>query len=115
MPVEVHIPSMLRGCTNGARTVRGSGGTLADLLVDLEARHAGVRSLMITEDGALHRRLLVYVNDREVRGVGGLQAVIQDGDIVTISPALAGGALGFAAAAALTGRWTTATAVPERR
>jgi molybdopterin synthase sulfur carrier subunit len=109
MPVEVHLPTMLRGCTGGARTVQGSGETLAELLGDLEARYTGVRDRMITEDGSLRRVVLVYVNDRDVRGLGGLQATIRDGDTVTISPALAGGALGFAAAAALTGRWTTAT------
>jgi molybdopterin converting factor small subunit len=107
MPVEVHIPTMLRGCTGGARTVDGSGDTLADLLNDLEGRYAGVRDRIVTESGSLRHMVLVYVNDQDVRSLGGLQATIRYGDTVTISPALAGGSLGFAAAAALTGRWTT--------
>ncbi|WCN79544.1 MoaD/ThiS family protein [Micromonospora sp. LH3U1] len=114
MPVEVHIPTMLRGCTGGARTVEGSGGTLADLLGDLEARYAGVRDRMVTETGALRRLVLVYVNDHDVRGLGGLQATIRDGDTVTISPALAGGAMGLAAAAALNGLWAMETMAHEK-
>ena len=107
MAIEVRIPTILRSYTGGAKTVEGSGDTLADLINDLDARHAGIRGRLITGEGTLHRFVNIYVNDEDVRFLGALDAKLSDGDAVTILPAVAGGALGFAAAAALLGRPTT--------
>ncbi|HEY0002856.1 MAG TPA: MoaD/ThiS family protein, partial [Actinoplanes sp.] len=84
----------------------GSGATLTALLDDLDSRHSGLRGRLVTDEGALHRFVNVYVNDEDVRFLGALDAPLSDGDSVTILPAVAGGALGFAAAAALLGRPT---------
>jgi molybdopterin converting factor small subunit len=46
----------------------------------------------VTEDGALHRFVNVYLNDEDVRFLGGLDAKLSVGDTVTILPAVAGGA-----------------------
>ena len=100
MAIEVRIPTILRQYTGGEKAVTGSGDTLADLLADLDARHPGLRDRLI-KDGSLHRFVNVYVNDEDVRFLGSLDAKLSDGDNVTILPAVAGGALGFAALAAL--------------
>src|SRR3954451_8353518 len=104
MAIEVRIPTILRSHTGGAKIVEGSGDSLAELLVDLDTRHAGLRGRLVTDEGALHRFVNVYVNDEDVRFLGALDAKVSDGDSVTILPAVAGGALGFAAVAALLGR-----------
>jgi MoaD family protein len=101
MAIEVRIPTILRTYTNGSKSVEGSGDTIADLLTDLDGRYPGIKARLITDSGALHRFVNVYVNDEDVRFSGSLQAKLADGDNVTILPAVAGGALGFAAAAAL--------------
>ncbi|PTA42731.1 MoaD/ThiS family protein [Micromonospora sp. RP3T] len=101
MAIEVRIPTILRSYTGGAKIVEGSGDTLADLLTDLDSRHAGLRGRLVTDAGALHRFVNVYVNDEDVRFLGALDAKLNDGDSVTILPAVAGGAFGFAAAAAI--------------
>ncbi|MFI5840107.1 MoaD/ThiS family protein [Catenuloplanes sp. NPDC051500] len=103
MAIEVRIPTILRSYTGGAKVVEGSGDTLADLLTDLDARHSGIRGRLVTPEGALHRFVNIYVNDEDVRFLGGLEAKISDGASVTVLPAVAGGAFGFAAAAALLG------------
>jgi molybdopterin synthase sulfur carrier subunit len=91
MSVEVRIPTILRTYTDGAKTVEGSGGTLADLLTDLESRHTGLRERLV-DDGGLRRFVNVYLNDEDVRFIGGLDAPVKDGDTVTVLPAVAGGA-----------------------
>jgi molybdopterin synthase sulfur carrier subunit len=45
----------------------------------------------VTEAGALHRFVNVYVNDEDVRFTGSLDTSLSDGDHVTILPAVAGG------------------------
>jgi MoaD family protein len=101
MAIEVRIPTILRSYTGGAKVVDGAGDTLGRLLDDLNERFSGLRARLITDEGQLHRFVNVYVNDEDVRFLGSLDAKLSDGDTVTILPAVAGGAFGFAAAAAL--------------
>jgi len=92
MAIEVRIPTILRSYTGGEKAVTGEGDTLDALLSDLESRHAGLRGRLVTEQGGLHRFVNVYVNDEDVRFLGGLETKLSDGDNVTVLPAVAGGA-----------------------
>lgn len=94
MAIEVRVPTVLREHTGGEKKVTGQGDTLAALLEDLEARHAGLRGALVDDDGRLHRFINVYANDEDVRFLGGLQTPLDDGDTVSILPAVAGGASG---------------------
>ena len=91
MAIEVRIPTILRSYTGGAKSVEGSGDTLADLLSDLDSRHGGLRERLV-DDGRLRSFVNVYLNDEDVRFLGGLDAPVKDGDTVTVLPAVAGGA-----------------------
>ena len=90
MTIEVRIPTLLRGYTDGAKTVVAAGATLGELIGDLEVRHAGLRARLV-EDGSLRRFVNVYLNDEDVRFLAGLDTPVADGDTVTILPAVAGG------------------------
>jgi MoaD family protein len=93
MAIEVRIPTILRTYTDGSKVVEGKGDTLAGLIDDLDGRHAGLKDRLITEQGALHRFVNVYVNDEDVRFLGSLQTPLKDGDSVTVLPAVAGGSV----------------------
>jgi molybdopterin synthase sulfur carrier subunit len=91
MAIEVRIPTILRTYTDGAKAVDGTGATLDELFSDLDTRHGGLRERLV--DGAALRRFVnVYLNDEDVRFLGGLGAPVRDGDTVTVLPAVAGGA-----------------------
>jgi sulfur-carrier protein len=90
MAIEVRIPTILRTYTGGAKSVEGSGDTLSDLLGDLESRHSGLRDRLVDDKG-LRRFVNVYLNDEDVRFLGGLETPVKDGDTVTVLPAVAGG------------------------
>ena len=92
MAIDVRIPTILRTYTGGQKAVEGAGDTINDLLTDLDAKFPGLRGRLITEEGGLHRFVNVYVNDEDVRFLGALDAKVNDGDTVTILPAVAGGA-----------------------
>jgi molybdopterin synthase sulfur carrier subunit len=91
MAIEVRIPTILRTYTGGEKAVTGDGGSLSALIDDLEANHPGLKERLI-EDGDLRRFVNVYVNDEDVRFIGGLEAELSDGDQVVVLPAVAGGA-----------------------
>ena len=65
---------------------------LARILKDLESRYPGVTKNVLADGGGLHRFINVYVNDEDVRYLGSLETPIADGDVVSILPAVAGGA-----------------------
>jgi sulfur-carrier protein len=90
MAIEVRIPTILRSYTGGAKAVEGSGTTLDELLNNLDATHGGLRERLV--DGEKLRRFVnVYLNDEDVRFLGGLETPVKDGDTVTVLPAVAGG------------------------
>ena len=91
MAIEVRIPTILRGYTDGAKSVEGKGESLGELFTDLDVRHAGLRERLVDGDG-LRRFVNVYLNDEDVRFLGGIETPVSDGDVVTILPAVAGGA-----------------------
>ena len=90
MAIEVRIPTILRPFTDGERSVDGTGATVAELIEDLEANHAGIKERLV-EDGGVRRFVNVYVNDEDIRYTGGLDTALADGDTVVILPAVAGG------------------------
>ena len=91
MAIEVRVPTVLRKHTDGSKAVEGSGATLRELLDDLEGRHPGLRDAVLDESGDLRRFLNLYLNDEDVRFLGSLETPVNDGDIVSILPAVAGG------------------------
>ncbi|GGP58995.1 MoaD/ThiS family protein [Streptomyces abikoensis] len=93
MAIEVRIPTILRTYTDGQKAVEGSGATLDELFKDLETRHAGIRERLVDDKGELRRFVNVYLNDEDVRFLGGIATELGDGDSVTILPAVAGGAV----------------------
>jgi sulfur-carrier protein len=91
MAIEVRIPTILRTYTSGAKSVEGAGGTLDELFSDLNKQYDGLRERLV-DDSGLRRFVNVYLNDEDVRFLGGLAAQVHDGDTVTVLPAVAGGA-----------------------
>lgn len=90
MSIEVRIPTILRPYTGGERVVRAAGADIAHLIADLDSNFPGLGERLL-EDGQLRRFINIYVNDEDVRFLGGLTAALKPGDSLTILPAVAGG------------------------
>jgi sulfur-carrier protein len=94
MAVEVRIPTILRKHTGGARAVESKGATVGEVIDQLELNHPGLRSAILADGGEIHRFINIYLNDEDVRFSGALETPVADGDVVSILPAVAGGADG---------------------
>ncbi|HET6874358.1 MAG TPA: ubiquitin-like small modifier protein 1 [Acidimicrobiales bacterium] len=92
MPVEVRLPTLLRPAAGGQATVTAEGATIGEVLNDLVGRFPEMAGQLVTEDGSLHRFVNVYVNDDDVRYLDKLDTKVADRDVVSILPAVAGGA-----------------------
>jgi sulfur-carrier protein len=92
MSVEVRVPTILRKHTGGAKAVAATGGTLREVVEQIDADHPGLKAAILTDAGEIHRFINIYLNDEDVRFSGALETPVEDGDVMSILPAVAGGA-----------------------
>lgn len=91
MAITVKIPTQLRSVTGGEGEASvDDAATVGDVLDGLYDRFDGLRD-RIAEDGDLRRFVNVYVEGEDIRFLEGLDTPVEDGDEVTILPAVAGG------------------------
>jgi molybdopterin synthase sulfur carrier subunit len=91
MPVQVLIPTPLQPHTNNQAAVSVEATTVAGLIISLEETFPGVRGRIRDENGKLRRFLNVYVNSEDIRFLDNDATALNDGDEVSIVPAVAGG------------------------
>ena len=100
MAITVRIPPPLRKYTAGDDSFAAAAQNLRDLFDKLDHKYPGIRKVLCTEDGNPQRFLNIYVNDEDIRFLGGIECSFKDGDEVLLIPAIAGGvdvAAGFGA------------------
>jgi MoaD family protein len=91
MAVRVKIPTQLREAAGGAAEAEVEHGTVADVLDGLFAQFGELRERIADEQGSLRRFVNVYVGGEDIRFLDGLDTPVDDGQEVTILPAVAGG------------------------
>jgi len=91
MSVSVLIPPPLQKFTNDEATVELEAGSVDALLQAMEARFPGILQRLCDENGKLRRFLNVYVNSEDIRFLDNQATPLNDGDEVSIVPAVAGG------------------------
>ena len=89
---NVRIPTPLRPLVKGQSTVEVGGATVRELLANLDEAHAGFRARICDDAGELRRFVNMFVNDEDVRSLSGLDTEVKDSDVISIVPAIAGGA-----------------------
>jgi len=75
----------------GASVIAVEGSTVGEVLFKLTTTYPAVKGQLLNDDGTLHRFLNVYINDDDVRYLGGVDALITNNDEITLLPAVAGG------------------------
>ena len=71
MAIEVRIPTILRTYTDGAKSVEAAGGSLSELIDDLDGNHPGIKDRLVEDKAGtidLRRFVNVYVHDEDVGG-----------------------------------------------
>lgn len=91
MPVNVRIPTPLRKLTNNDEVVEVQPGTIGSAIKELQTRYPGIQERLVDEAGAVRRFVNVYVNEEDIRFLKNQDTPLQDGDEVSIIPAIAGG------------------------
>ena len=87
----IRIPPVLRASVGGEREVSADGANVGEVLRALVDTHPSTQDQIFGGDGDLNRYVNVYLNDEDVRVLGGLGTPVGEGDTLVILPAMAGG------------------------
>lgn len=91
MAIKVRIPQPLQKLTNGKDLVAAEGASVKDLVENLNKNFPGLKDRICDESGKIRRFINIYVNEEDARFLQGDATALNEGDEVSIIPAIAGG------------------------
>jgi adenylyltransferase/sulfurtransferase len=91
MPITVEIPTAFRRFTDGAPKVDCSAATVAEVLTQLTARYPDLSRHVRDDSGQIRQFLNIYLNEEDIRFLGGESCAVKEGDRVLLVPSIAGG------------------------
>jgi molybdopterin converting factor small subunit len=86
-----NLPSVLTPLTGGQHTIDASGATVGDAIDDIARRFPALSPRLRDEHGAPYPFVTIYLNDEDIRFIGGFEASLRPGDEISVVPAVAGG------------------------
>lgn len=91
MSVKVVLPTAFVRHTDGQKQFASSAEDLPGLLADIDQTFPALGTQIKGEDGKLRRFINIYINDEDIRFLGGDTYSFKDGDEVMLIPSIAGG------------------------
>jgi len=91
MAITIEIPTAFRRFTEGTPKLASTASTVAEALNDLTARYPALSRHVRDEQGQVRQFLNVYLNEEDIRFLGGESCSLKDGDRVLLVPSIAGG------------------------
>ena len=99
MPVKVIVPTPLRQYAGKKDEVQIEGKTIAEALASLTDQYTELRRHLFTDEGKIRSFVNVYLNDEDIRYLQKDQTPVQENDVISIVPSIAGGLLSASAPA----------------
>ena len=91
MPITIQIPTALRRHTDGQSSITCPAGNLDQLFSTLDQKFPALKPHLRDDSGQVRRFLNIYVNEEDIRFLGGPEYAFKDGDEVLLVPSIAGG------------------------
>ena len=91
MSVKVFLPAAFTRHTDGRKNFDSAAENLPSLLADIDQSFPALSAQIKDENGKLRRFINIYINDEDIRFLGGETYAFQDGDEVMLIPSIAGG------------------------
>jgi len=91
MPIKVQIPTALRRHTEGVNSITCNAANLGELFAVLDEKFPELKPHLRDEKGQIRRFLNIYVNEEDIRFLGGPEYAFKENDEVLLVPSIAGG------------------------
>jgi molybdopterin converting factor small subunit len=91
MSIQVVLPTAFTRHTDGRKQFDSTAANLPALLAELNQTFPALATQIKDENGKLRKFINIYINDEDIRFLGGDTYAFQDGDEVMLIPSIAGG------------------------
>jgi molybdopterin synthase sulfur carrier subunit len=91
MAITIEIPTTFRRFTEGVPKVESGATTVAEALNELTTKFPALSRHVRDDQGQIRQFLNVYLNEEDIRFLGGEGCSLKDGDRVLLVPSIAGG------------------------
>lgn len=91
MAIKVLLPAAFTRHTDGKKQIDSNAKDLPGLLSEIDQSYPALSTQIRDEDGKLRKFINIYINDEDIRFLGGDTYAFQDGDEVMLIPSIAGG------------------------
>ena len=91
MSIKVLLPTAFTRHTDGRKQFDSAAANLPALLDEFDHTFPALSTQIKGEDGKLRKFINIYINDEDIRFLGGDAYAFQDGDEVMLIPSIAGG------------------------
>src|SRR5258705_8855347 len=90
MAVTIEIPTAFRRFTDGSPKLDCTAATVAEALNILTSQYPGLSRHVRDDQGQIRQFLNIYLNDEDIRFLGGEDCAVKEGDKVLLVPSIAG-------------------------
>jgi sulfur-carrier protein len=91
MAVTIEIPTAFRRFTDNSPQFATSAATVSSALDALTTQYPALSKHIRDDQGQIRQFLNVYLNDEDIRFLGGESQSLNDGDKLLLVPSIAGG------------------------
>jgi sulfur-carrier protein len=91
MSIKVVLPTAFTRHTEGRKQFASDATNLPGLLTEIDSSFPALSTQIKDENGKLRKFINIYINDEDIRFLGGDGYAFQDGDEVMVIPSIAGG------------------------
>jgi molybdopterin synthase sulfur carrier subunit len=91
MAITIEIPTAFRRFTDGTPRLESGATTVAQALNELVTRFPALSRHVRDDDGQIRQFINVYLNEEDIRFLGGEASALKDGDRLMLVPSIAGG------------------------
>ena len=96
MTIKIHVAGHLKDYTGESVDIEiERASDIIDVIRQLDARVPGIKDRILDEHDKTRVYINIYVNEENIRHLGGESTKPKDGDIIYILPSVAGGKSGL--------------------
>jgi len=91
MSIQIVLPTAFTRHTDGRKQFESKAANLPALLAEIDHTFPTLATQIKDENGKLRKFINIYINDEDIRFLGGDTYAFQDGDEIMLIPSIAGG------------------------
>ena len=91
MGITIKVPKLLQEKTDGTALVEVRGASVQECIVDLIRRYPGLEGMILDAEDRMLLKWMVYINNQSIVSSNELSHHVEDGDLITLLPMVAGG------------------------